>query len=46
MEKRTLGRTGWDLSVIGFGAIKLPGISKKECDLLLNQAIDKGINLR
>jgi predicted aldo/keto reductase-like oxidoreductase len=44
MEKRTLGRTGWDLSVIGFGAIKLSGISQKECDLLLNQAIDKGIN--
>jgi predicted aldo/keto reductase-like oxidoreductase len=44
MEKRTLGRTGWDLSVIGFGAIKLSRISQKECDLLLNQAIDKGIN--
>jgi predicted aldo/keto reductase-like oxidoreductase len=44
MEKRTLGKTGWELSVIGFGAIKLPHISQKECEILLNQAIDAGIN--
>jgi len=30
--------------VIGFGAIKLPRISQKECDILLNKAIDAGIN--
>jgi len=30
--------------VIGFGAIKLPHISQKECENLLNQAIDGGIN--
>jgi predicted aldo/keto reductase-like oxidoreductase len=44
MEKRTLGKTGWELSAIGFGAIKLPHISQKECEILLNQAIDGGIN--
>jgi len=44
MQKRILGRTGWGLSTIGFGAIKLPRIPQKECDLLLNRAIDKGIN--
>jgi predicted aldo/keto reductase-like oxidoreductase len=44
MQKRTLGKTGWELSVIGFGAIKLPRISQKECDILLNKAIDAGIN--
>jgi uncharacterized protein len=44
MKKRILGRTGWELSVIGFGGIKLPRISQKECDILLNLAIDKGIN--
>jgi predicted aldo/keto reductase-like oxidoreductase len=44
MKKRTLGRTGWEISVIGFGAIKLPQISQKECDILLNRAIDLGIN--
>jgi len=44
MQKRTLGKTGWELSVIGFGAIKLPLISQKECEILLNKAIDGGIN--
>jgi predicted aldo/keto reductase-like oxidoreductase len=44
MKKRTLGRTGWEISTIGFGAIKLPQISQRECDILLNRAIDLGIN--
>lgn len=44
MQKRTLGKTGWELSIIGFGAIKLPRISQKECGILLNKAIDAGIN--
>jgi predicted aldo/keto reductase-like oxidoreductase len=44
MNKRILGRTGWKISVIGFGAIKLPSLSQRECDSLLNRAIDLGIN--
>jgi predicted aldo/keto reductase-like oxidoreductase len=44
MKKRILGKTGWKISVIGFGAIKLPRISRKECTALLNKAIDGGIN--
>lgn len=44
MEKRTLGKTGWNISIIGFGAIKLPQLTEKECDILLNRAIDLGIN--
>lgn len=44
MEKRTLGKTDWEISVIGFGAIKLSRISTKKCEILLNQAIDTGIN--
>lgn len=44
MQKRTLGKTGWEISVIGFGGIKLPLISKKESETLLNKAIDEGIN--
>jgi len=35
---------GWEISVIGFGGIKLPLISKRECEILLNKAIDGGIN--
>ena len=44
MEKRILGRTGWAVSVIGFGAIKLPRVGVKECADLLNRALDNGIN--
>jgi len=44
MQKRTLGKTGWEISVIGFGAIKLPLVSHKECEILLNKAIDREIN--
>ena len=45
MKTRRLGGTGWEISVISFGAIKLPQLSQKECDILLNRAIDLGINL-
>jgi predicted aldo/keto reductase-like oxidoreductase len=44
MQTRILGRTGWEISIIGFGAIKLPNLTQKECDFLLNRAIDLGIN--
>ena len=44
MQTRTLGKTGWEISVIGFGAIKLPRLSSKKCEIILNQAIDRGIN--
>ena len=44
MEKRLLGRTGWPVSVIGLGAIKLPRIGARECERLLNRALDLGIN--
>jgi predicted aldo/keto reductase-like oxidoreductase len=44
MQRRTLGKTGWKFSVIGYGAIKLPRISQRECDILLNRAIDRGVN--
>ena len=44
METRTLGKTGWEISVIGFGAIKLPRLSRKKCEIILNRAIDNGIN--
>ena len=44
MEKRTLGTTGWEISVISFEVIKLSRLSQKKCNILLNQAIDGGIN--
>lgn len=44
MEKRVLGRTGWEITVISFGAIKLPRASKGEATEVLNRALDLGIN--
>jgi predicted aldo/keto reductase-like oxidoreductase len=44
MEKRILGKTGLSVSAVSFGAIKLPRISLKECEILLNRALDSGIN--
>jgi len=45
MEKRTLGRTGLEVSAIGLGGIKFDGISEEAVAELVNRAIDKGINL-
>ena len=44
VQKRILGKTGWKISVVGFGAIKLPLLTQKECDVLLHSALDGGIN--
>ena len=42
--KRRLGRTNLMVSIIGFGAIKLPLIDKKTASDILNRALDLGIN--
>lgn len=44
MERRILGRTGWEVSAISFGAIKLPRANQEECTTVLNRALDLGIN--
>jgi len=44
MQYRTLGKTGLKVSVIGFGAIKLPQISEKQASDVINRALDLGIN--
>ncbi|RLF19056.1 MAG: aldo/keto reductase [Thermoprotei archaeon] len=44
MRYKTLGKTGLKVSVIGFGAIKLPEITVEEAIKVLNRAIDLGIN--
>jgi predicted aldo/keto reductase-like oxidoreductase len=44
MNRRKLGKTGWDVSVMSFGAIKLPRLSQRACDVILNRALDEGIN--
>ncbi|MCS7120123.1 MAG: aldo/keto reductase [Nitrososphaerota archaeon] len=44
MIKRRLGRTGLEVSIIGFGAIKLPLIDKATSSKVLNRALDLGVN--
>jgi len=48
---RTLGRTGEDVTILGFGAMELrgeprgPAISEEDAGRLLNSVLDLGINL-
>ena len=44
MQYRRLGRTELQVSVIGFGGIKLPNVEQAEADIALNRALDLGIN--
>ena len=50
LEKRTLGRTGMDVTVLGYGAMELRGaprgreISEEDTGRLLNTVLDLGIN--
>jgi aryl-alcohol dehydrogenase-like predicted oxidoreductase len=49
MEYRTLGRTGWNISTIGFGAWAIGGdwgpTDDKTSLAALHRAIDLGVNL-
>ncbi|MDH5481430.1 MAG: aldo/keto reductase [Candidatus Bathyarchaeota archaeon] len=44
MEKRKLGRTNLNVSVIGFGAMWLPGLKTEEAASLVQHAYELGIN--
>jgi len=44
MQKRRLGRTGIDVSIVSFGAIKLPQVDVDTAGRALNRALDLGIN--
>jgi predicted aldo/keto reductase-like oxidoreductase len=44
MEKRKLGRTDIEASVVGFGGIPIQGLASTEAERLLLHALDRGIN--
>ena len=44
MHKRTLGKTGLDLSIIGFGGFHLVVVPRREAVYLLNTYLDRGGN--
>src|SRR5665213_3885063 len=51
IETRPLGRTGVDVSILGYGAMELrgaprgPAIEDQEADRVLNAVLDGGVNL-
>ena len=44
MEMRRLGRTGFEVSSLGYGAMELRKVDEGQSDRLLNAALDAGIN--
>jgi aryl-alcohol dehydrogenase-like predicted oxidoreductase len=44
MQKRTLGKTGEQLSIIGFGGIVVTGVEPAEAERAVREAFDRGIN--
>jgi aryl-alcohol dehydrogenase-like predicted oxidoreductase len=44
MQKRTLGNTGEELSIIGFGGIVVTDVEPSEAERAVAEAVDRGIN--
>lgn len=44
MERRPLGNTGDELSIIGFGGILVMNVEPAEADRLVAEAVDRGVN--
>jgi predicted aldo/keto reductase-like oxidoreductase len=44
MKFRKLGRTGLEVSSVGFGALPLPGLDEEGASVVLNTALDCGMN--
>ncbi|MFQ6098677.1 MAG: aldo/keto reductase [Armatimonadota bacterium] len=44
MQYRILGKTGLEVSIIGFGGIKLPAVDEQKATRALNRALDLGVN--
>lgn len=44
MPRRRLGRTGWDVSVVGFSGFALKHYDQPRCTEALHRAFDRGVN--
>lgn len=44
MEKRTLGKTGMEVSILGFGGAEIGGATLETVERLLGSALDAGLN--
>lgn len=44
MQYRTLGRTGLEVSVVGFGGIPIKDVDRQSAVAIVNRAVDLGIN--
>jgi aryl-alcohol dehydrogenase-like predicted oxidoreductase len=44
MERRELGRTGQELSIVGFGGIVVKDVEPSEASRLVAEAVDRGVN--
>ncbi|HZO91584.1 MAG TPA: aldo/keto reductase [Chthonomonadaceae bacterium] len=44
MERRILGRTGRELSLVGLGGVVLVGMTQAEADAIVGEALDRGVN--
>jgi len=44
LEKRRLGKTGMEITLLGFGCIKFPHISAQQAADALDRALDLGVN--
>jgi aryl-alcohol dehydrogenase-like predicted oxidoreductase len=45
LPKRTLGRTGVDVTTLGYGAMELRALDDVSAEKILNAVLDSGINL-
>jgi aryl-alcohol dehydrogenase-like predicted oxidoreductase len=44
MERRPLGRTGAELSIIGMGGIVVQELEQAEADRIVSEAVGRGVN--
>ena len=44
MEKRKLGKSGLEITALGYGGMELHYLDEKHADQMLNQVLDSGIN--